>query len=91
MYEAVMDLIMKANEDRYKEAFEDGEESGQSHTLIELVQRKLRKKKTPEIIAEELEESLANVEQICKAVDKCGLEADPQEIYDEMQNMAPAQ
>lgn len=48
--------------------------------LIRLVQRKLRKEKAPEVIADELEESLENVERICKAVDKCGLEADAMEI-----------
>ena len=42
-------------------------------------------------VAEELEEPLENVERICEAVEKCGLDADPQDIYDEMQNMAPAQ
>lgn len=84
----------------YEEAFEDGEErglatglaTGRSHTLIELVQRKLKKGKTVETIAEELEEPLENVERICEAVDKCGLDADSQEIYEEMQNnKAPVQ
>lgn len=79
----------------YEEAFEDGEATGRSQgenrKLIEQVQRKLRKKKTPEIIAEELEEPLENVERICEAVEKCGLEADPQEIYDEMQKTTVVQ
>lgn len=34
---------------------------------------------------------MEDVERICKAVDKCGLEADAIEIYDEMQNMATVQ
>lgn len=75
----------------YEEAFEDGEESGRSHTLIEQVQRKLRKGKTAETIAEELEEPLENVERICEAVEKCGINANPQEIYEEMQKTTTVQ
>ena len=74
----------------YEEAFEDGEERGRSQgetlNMIKLVQRKLRKGKTLENITEELEESLENIERICKAVDKCGLEADAMVIYAQMQN-----
>lgn len=40
---------------------------------------------------EELEESVENVERICEAVERCGLEADPQEIYDEMQKTTTVQ
>lgn len=76
----------------YEEAFEDGEESGRIQgkhiTLIEQVQRKLRKGKTLEIIAEELEEPLENVERVCTVVLQCGLDADPQDIYGELQKMA---
>ena len=68
-----------------------GIEQGEDIKLIRLVQRKLRKEEAPEVIAKELEESLENVERICKAVGKCGLEADAMEIYDEMQNMATVQ
>lgn len=83
----------------YEEAFEDGEEQGLATgrsqgkilSVIELVQRKLRKGKTAETITEELEESLENVERVCEAVEKCGLEADPQDIYDEMQKLTAAQ
>ena len=79
----------------YEEAFEDGEERGRRQgeflNMIKLVQRKLRKGKKAKTIAEELEESFANVERICEAVEKCGLEADPQEIYDEMQKTTTIQ
>lgn len=87
----------------YEEAFEDGEErglatglmtgrnQGENMKLIELVQRKLRKGKTAKTIAEELEESLENVERICETVEKCGLDADPQEVYEEMQKMTTIQ
>ena len=61
---------------------ERGIEQGEDIKLIELVQRKIRKGKTPEVIAEELDEPLDNVERVCEAVLQCGLDADPQEIYD---------
>ena len=64
---------------------------GRNLKLIELVQRKLQKGKTQEIIVDELEESLENVERICETVNKCGLEADAMVIYETMQNMVAAQ
>lgn len=73
-----------------KQGIEQGIEQGEGLKLIDLVQRKLRKGKTPEVIADELEEPLENIEHICAAVEKRGLDADPQKIYDEMQNMASA-
>ena len=51
-----------------------GIEQGGNIKLIELVQRKLRKGKTPEVIAEELEEPLEKIEQICATVEQCGLD-----------------
>lgn len=83
----------------YEVAFEDGEErglaagrsQGKSLNMVELVQRKLRKGKTAETIAEELEEPMENVERICEAVEKCGMDADPQEIYEEMQKTTTVQ
>ena len=78
----------------YEEAFEDGEErglitgrsQGGNIKLIDMVCQKLRKRKTLKTIAEELEEPLENVERICAAVEKCGLEANAIEIYEQMQN-----
>lgn len=72
-----------------RDSTELGEETGRIQgkhiTLIELVQRKLRKGKTLEIIADELEEPLENVERVCTVVLQYGLDADPQDIYDELQ------
>lgn len=51
----------------------------------------LQKEKTLEIIAEDFDKPLNNVERICAAVMQCGLNADPQEIFDEMESMAPIQ
>ena len=73
----------------YEEAFEDGEERGIQMgidvKLIELIQRKLLKGKTVELIAEELEEPAENVESICEAIEKCDPKADAFEIYEKLQ------
>lgn len=34
---------------------------------------------------------MENVERICEAVEKCGMDADPQEIYEEMQKTTSVQ
>ena len=68
------------------EAKRIGRNQGKSIYLIELVCRKIRKGKTSETIAEELEEPLENVELICAAVAERGLEADAMDIYEQMQN-----
>ena len=76
-----------------EEAYEDGEEAGiqrgieqgirqgEKFTLLKQIQRKLQKGKTGEQIAEELEEPLENIMQICAAMEECGLDAGVQEIY----------
>ena len=48
--------------------------------LIQLVQKKLKKHKTEEQIAEDLEETIENITQICDAIRHCKSE-DPKEIY----------
>lgn len=69
----------------YREAFEDGEEQGEVFKLIKLVYRKLQKGKTPETIAEELEEPLQTIQQICIAASKCGPEASTRDIYNQLE------
>lgn len=59
----------------------EGRMEGLELKLIELIQKKLRSGKSTEQIAQELEEPLADVDQICKAVKKCGLDADTMDIY----------
>lgn len=60
-----------------------GRTEGQNLKLIEQVQRKLRRGQTVESIAEELEESIENIERISKAVDKCGIDAETIKIYEQ--------
>lgn len=63
------------------EGLMEGRMEGLEIKLIELIQKKLKSGKSTEQIAQELEEPLADVEQLCKAVKKCGLDADTMDIY----------
>lgn len=68
-----------------EQGLSQGLEQGQVLKLIKQVQTKLKKGMQAEQIANELEESLADVDRICKAVDKCGMDADPSEVYRQLQ------
>ena len=73
-----------------EEAYEDGEEAGiqkgiqqgEKINLIKQIQRKMQKGKAAELIAEELEEPLENIMQICATIEECGLDADVRVFYD---------
>lgn len=54
------------NRTLYEEGREDGEKSGMLIKLISLIVRKLQKGKSPERIAEELEENIDLVREICE-------------------------
>lgn len=49
----------------HDEGYEDGFGDGELSKLIKLICRKLQKNKSPQIIAEELEEDLDTVQRIC--------------------------
>lgn len=76
--------------ENYEEGFEDGAEEGKKEgkeegkvlLLIQLVCRKLRKGKTAAVIAEELEEELETIEQICDVAEQCGLNEESEKMYD---------
>ena len=74
-----------AMEVRYEEGFEDGALQGKMCMLIQQVGRKLKKGKTVEVIAEELEEEPALIEHICVVMEQCGLDAEPKEIFKSME------
>lgn len=93
------EMIMRRNEEREEfnmckaiiEWEAEAKEIGENLKIIKQVQKKLQKGKATETIAEELEETLANVERICDAVMQYGLGADPQDIYDELQKTTTVQ
>ena len=72
----------------YREGVEDGEARGEILKLIDQTHRKLQKKKTPADIAEELEEPLEMVNQICSAISKCSPNASTLDIYNQLQSIS---
>lgn len=70
-----------ALEVRYEEGFEDGMEKGELLKLIQQVGRKLKKGKSAETIASELEEDTLLIDKICAAVEKSSSEVTPEQIY----------
>ena len=61
-----------------------GKEIGKEQNLIELVCRKLAKNKSPEEIAEVLEEQPERINAICVAAAKYAPEYDIEKIYKEL-------
>lgn len=62
------------------EAKEEGEEKGEVKKLIFLICKKLRKNKTPEQIAEELEEDIEMILPICEAAEEFAPEYDSAKV-----------
>ena len=59
-------------------------EEARTEALVEQVCRKLRKNKSPEIIAEELEEDLEHILLICKIASKYAPEYDSHQVYENL-------
>lgn len=59
-------------------------EEGQEKKLIEQVCKKLRKDKSPELIAEELEEEESVIKEICEKAKKYAPEYDIDKIYEDL-------
>ena len=72
--------IKLIREDEYEYGFENGYAEGQRHHLIEGVCKKLRKGKNVEIIAEELDEDINIIEEVCEIAKKYAPEYDIEEI-----------
>ncbi len=64
-----------------EKGIEKGLEQGKLVTIISLVTRKLQKDHAPEQIAEELEEDLEQVKQICEIARQCAPDYDCEKIY----------
>lgn len=71
-------------QDGFDSGVEQGMTQGSEKKLIQLVCRKLRKKKPPETISEELEEELEVIQKICKAAKEYGPDYDWEQIYKKM-------
>ena len=66
---------------------EDGRTEGRIEGRILLVSRKVKKGKTIELIADELEDTVENIVDIYEAVMECGTDKEPEEIYKYMQSV----
>ena len=64
-----------------KEGEKQGEIRGRDQKVIELSCRKLRKGKTPEVIAMELEEGLELIQSICRTASRFAPEYDADQVY----------
>lgn len=65
----------------WNDGLEAGMKQGKLVTIISQVTRKLKKNLTPEQIAEELEEDLEQVKQICAIAAQCAPDYDCEKIY----------
>lgn len=65
----------------------EGRIEGRMEEKILLVSRKVKKGKTIEIIADELEDTVENISDIYEAVIDCGSDKEPAEIYNYMQSI----
>ena len=74
--------IQKGIQQGIQKGIQKGIHQGEKLILIKQIQRKLQKGKAAELIAEELEEPLENIMQICAAIEERGLDADMRVIYD---------
>ncbi len=64
-----------------------GEKTGQLRTLISQVVRKLRKGKSVEQIADELEADMETIAPICKAAEEFAPEYDEKKIFEKVKNV----
>ena len=67
-----------------KEALTEGQKQGRLKLKISLICKKLKKHKTVEEIAEDLEESIDEVSKICKIAEKYAPQYDEQAILQEL-------
>lgn len=66
-----------------EEGIEEGIAQGENKKIIEQVCKKLKKNKTPEQIADELEEEITIITAICETAQKYSPEYDVEKIYEE--------
>ena len=65
----------------------EGRLVGEEQLLFRLICTKLKKGKTPEVIAEELEEDVSRVEQICEKAKSFAPEYDWKKVYEQMKQL----
>lgn len=66
------------------ESWEEGKAEGKAELKVSQVCRKLRKGKNAEVIADELEEDIAEIRQICELAEAFAPEYDEKQVFDKM-------
>ena len=74
------------HDEGYEDGFDDGFDSGKCSTITEKICRKLKKNKSPEIIADELEEDLDTVKHICDVAKSYAPNYDVKKIVEQLQD-----
>ena len=75
---------MEYYQDGFSEGETHGEKNGQLQTLISLTVRKLRKGKSVEQIADELEADMETIAPICQAAEEFAPEYDEEKIFERL-------
>lgn len=68
-----------------EEGIEEGIELGASYTLIEQTGKKLKKGKTPDVIADELETDISKIQAICEAAKRFAPDYDTKLIFNALE------
>ena len=76
--------LVYARDEGREEGREEGKAEGEKAQLIKQVCKKLKKGKTPDMIAEELEEDLTVIEKICTEAQKYAPDFDCEQLYAEL-------
>ena len=76
-------------EDGFNDGFSDGFSDGELSKLIKMICRKLQKNKSPQVIAEELEEHLDAVQRICDVSKDFAPDYDVEGIMKQLQARYP--
>lgn len=85
-----MTILGQMLEDRGKAIGKEiGKEIGQKQMLINQICKKLKKGKTPEVIAEELEEGVLLICEICEIARAFAPDYDMEKVYEAWQGTAP--
>ena len=78
----------EGHEEGRKEGRIEGRVEGADYLLVQLVSKKLRRGKSAEVIADELETEPGKIRKICGAAEAFAPDYDPEAIFAAMQNRA---
>lgn len=83
-YLRLQEKLSRSRKEGKKEGREEGRKEGDLQRLVTLVCKKMKKNKTLEEIAGDLEEEIKTIEPICRAAEKFAPEYDPDLVFEEL-------